>query len=233
MLVHDPYGYGDAEPRPELLNRLCIYLRIEQQRTLELTLSDVVRRAMNEPEFALDVLDALLGAGEIPADQLETLLDTGGSTMRVSLDGKSLESRVSDPAMTAFAEAVGPADAASEDLADAWHAAHGREPDAAHACAMATRAVEAILKPVVSPTDKVATFGKMRKAIADKPSNFFFLLDDDAAAFLPYLDLTKYRGGRHGGDAKAPPTLEEARAIVHGAVTVVEWIRTGVFRRAT
>ncbi len=147
------------------------------------------------------------------------------------VDGELVE-RVSAEAESQYKAALAPRDEAARHLREAWGAAFGVEENASAACEAATRAVESVLKPIATPRDSVATFGKMRRAITDAPSKFEFLLDDDPIAFLPYLDLAKFRPGRHGGDESAPPTIEEARATVHGAVTVVEWLRSGVFRLA-
>lgn len=168
--------------------------------------------------------------GWLPAGKLERFLDASASTWTV-VDGQLAE-RVSPPAARQFEVVLEPRDEAARHLGEAWDHAFGVDLSPAAACEAATRAVEAVLKPITTPRDSQATFGKMRKAIVDAPSKFEFVLDDDPTAFLPYLNLAEFKPGRHGGDDKAPPTIEEARATVHGAVTVVEWLRSGVFRRA-
>lgn len=223
---------GRTLPNARLISDICIDLQQEQGASPTATFNGIVYVFETDSELALDVLDVLLDRQRIDPVALEDLLDRGGSTLRVSPSKRALDERVSDAAEKAVTVAVTPGDAAAGHLVEAWDAAHSREPDAERACAMATRAVEAILKPIASPKDRVATFGKMKAAIRDSPSSFAFELADDAAAFLPYLELAGYQPGRHGGDDKAPPSLAQARAIVQAAVMLVEWIRTGVFRRA-
>lgn len=224
--------FGDRRPKATVISDLCLRIQQSQNAQPSDTLATILRGVRESPRFAFDVLDALLAMGEIDARALESLLDRGGSTCCVAADGKSIEWRVSPPAAEAFDRATKPEDGASKHLATAWHAAHGIDPDPKEACEEATRAVESVLKPITSPKDKVATFGKMKAAIRNSPSSFAFELDDDPAAFITHLELAGYQAGRHGGDDKAPPTLAQARAIVQAAVMVVEWLRTGVFRRA-
>lgn len=178
--------------------------------------------------LTLDVLQLLTEVGFRSLAEVHNLLDVIASTWTV-VDGELVE-RVSPEAEAQYQQALAPRDEASGHLRDAWGAAFGLEDDASEACAAATRAVEAVLKPMTTPKDSKATFGKMRKVIVDAPPKFEFILADDPLAFLPFLDLAKFQPGRHGGDENAPPTIEEARATVHGAVTVVEWLRSGVFR---
>lgn len=209
-----------------VLMRLHRSPRPTEAESLHLLLADVKRDA----DLALDMLDVLMLEGWLAPSKLDSFLDACASTWTV-VDGQLAE-RVSPPAARQFEVALEPRDEAARHLGEAWDHAFGVDPSPSSACEAATRAVEAVFKPITTPKDSKATFGKMRKAIVDAPSKFEFVLDDDPKAFLPYLDLAKFRPGRHGGDDKAPPTIEEARATVHGAVTVVEWLRSGVFRRA-
>lgn len=210
--------------------RVLLRLQMDRRPGADESFDSLLLYMRQDDDLVLDVLDVLLAEGWLAPWRLADFLDASASTWAV-VDGELVE-RVSPPAVQQYEAALEPRDEAARHLGEAWGAAFGLDPDPSAACAAATRAVEAVLKPITTPNDSKATFGKMRKAIVDAPSKFEFVLDDDPTAFLPYLNLAEFKPGRHGGDDKAPPTIEEARATVHGAVTVVEWLRSGVFRRA-
>jgi len=197
--------------------------------------SEAVEEILSQRYFSptnfLKIIDAQLARGIIDYEEVREILDTGMSVWTVGEDGESLVRRVGQTAGEALSRALEPDDEAARHLSEAWHDAYGLDPNPGEACGNATKAVEALLRPIVAPGNKVATIGSMRGEIRNTPARFRFLVDPDEGAFLPFLNVVYYKGGRHGGDTKAPPTLEEARACVQMAVTLVEWLRSGVFAR--
>jgi hypothetical protein len=193
----------------------------------------------DEVQF-LSVIDALLnqtGPSSVQRiNKLEELLFIGNSAWAVGPDQKSLTSRVDPTAAEAIAQAVAPHDAASDELAEAWRKAYGREPDPSDAWDHSIKTVEHILKPVVCPNNAVATLGKIVGDLRSQPQLWKLVLpgtngDFSVSRLVAMLELIWPNPDRHGSGTPVVVTLEQAQAVVHLAVTVVQWGRAGVLQR--
>jgi len=118
-----------------------------------------------DEQLYLDVLDACLhfmpNWNASSADSLRVHLAQGGSVWTVSPDNKSLQRAVEPQVQAAFELATSPADAASDELAEAWGKAYGRSPDPSDAWDHSIKAVEASLRSIVCPNDTNATLGRI------------------------------------------------------------------------
>jgi hypothetical protein len=192
-----------------------------------------------DEERLLDLLHYTLllpihGAGSLMSptrdwESLDTLLELGRSVWRATEQG--LVRRVDPTAAAAFEQAVKPQDAASEELKEAWSKAYGRDPDASDAWDHANKAVEAILRGIISPSNTSATLGTLIRDLRNGAHKFDFVLTNDLGGvqtLLAMLQLMWPNPDRHGDlQVRHTPSLEEARAVVQLAVTVVQWGRDG------
>lgn len=184
-------------------------------------------------EQFLDVLHAVLQI-EVTVedvDRLERLLAYGGSAWTATLKG--LQRRVDMTAQVAFDLAAQPADVASGELKEAWSKAYGRAPDPSDAWDHAIKAVEAILIPVVVPNQAKPTLGHVVSHLATQGRLWKLLLPgaDDRYSVEPLVGMLRLlwpNPDRHGSpEHRRAPTLEEAQAVVHLAVTILQWGRKG------
>jgi hypothetical protein len=197
--------------------------------------------ATKQEEDFLDVVHALLQKrlGYEYQDDLEALLKTGGSVW-CQRDG-GLILRVDEVSQQAFDGVGARVDNASAELREAWSLAYGRNPDASDAWDHAIKAVEAALSPVVMPNETKPTLGKiighlsatnhrnrpLWKLGIPGPNN-----DYSIEPLIHILGLLWPNPDRHGNAAPPrTPTLEEAKGVVHLAVTVVQWTRDGQISR--
>jgi hypothetical protein len=168
-------------------------------------------------------------------DKLEEYLLLGNSAWALAPDRKGLTNRVDLTAAAAVAQAVAPQDAASDELAEAWRKAYGREPDSSDAWDHSIKAVEHILKPVISPKNNISTLGTIIRDLKAGRQNFQMLLShkdgNEVDRLIGMLELMWPNPDRHGGATAAAVTLDQAQAVVHLAVTIVQWGRTGVLWR--
>ena len=104
-------------------------------------------------------------------------------------------------------------------------------PDPSDAWDHAIKAVEAALRPIVCPNNTKATLshvvGKLRNQ-SWKLNVRGRARDHSVEPLVQDLELMWPDPNRHGAATPEPPaTLEEARAVVHIAVTIVQWAREG------
>jgi hypothetical protein len=200
-------------------------------------------------EQALDIIDFLLGTTHpyysddiaIPLDAM--LREAGSAWAAVRLDdGRwELQRRVPDEAAAAFAD-VRSAGRSGEHLGRAWSAAFGRQPNPSLAYREAVKAVEAALKPIVSPSNDRATLGTMIADLKNAPAKWRVALGaqesfDSVSAFRSMVELLwKAQHDRHGTDDEtAPLDIDQAaaEAAVHLAVTIVQWSQSKVIAQNT
>lgn len=162
------------------------------------------------------------------------MLVYGGSAWMATKTG--LQRRVNPTAQEAYHTASRPEDVVSKELRHAWSKAYGRGPDASDAWDHSIKAVEHVLKPVVCPNNAKATLGTIVGDLRSQPQLWKLELpgtngDFSASRLVAMLELIWPNPDRHGGGTPTVVTLEQAQAVVHLAVTVVQWGRTGVLYR--
>jgi hypothetical protein len=165
---------------------------------------------------------------------LDILLALGGSVWRATENG--LVRRVDPTTMQAFATVTATQDSASDELAEAWSKAYGRHPDASDAWDHAIKAIESLLIPIVVPTKDKANLGSVAGHLKTNPQQFSLGLESTGIGGVPTLEalvrLMWPNPDRHGDPAKSRvPLIEEARAVVHLAVTLVQWARDGLISK--
>jgi hypothetical protein len=153
-----------------------------------------------------------------------------------------------DPTATAaFDMATEPEDLASAELGLAWSKAYGREPDPSDAWDHAIKSVEAVLIPIVVPTQAGAHIGHVIGQLDHQGQQWSTPLQFNQAtppqnpphnsgqALVGMLRLVYPNPDRHVGPDHREPAIEEARAVVQLVVTVVQWGRDGwiVSKRAS
>jgi hypothetical protein len=231
--VDDSVGFNEG-----LLNEVVMRTRapVVDTRSPRDVLEDLLLRCNNNQDLFLDVIDACLRFFHYQLgypDDLRRLLADGGSAWTVSASGRSLQRAVEPQAQEAFEAASSPADTASEELAEAWSKAYGRDPDASDAWDHAIKAVEAILIPIVVPKQDKPTLGHVVRHLGSQGHLWKLLLPgpNDNYSVEPLVAMLRLlwpNPDRHGSPQHCrPPTLQEAHAVAHLAVTIVQWGRDG------
>ena len=192
---------------------------------------------------ALDVIDWLLGHGFGHAQPLEHILKSAGHVLRVSPDGNRLVERIEPTLWNEYEWATQPDDQASQYMQEAWALAFGREPNSSDAWGRVIKAIETLLKPIVSPKNNKATIGSMTSALRQSPDKWECKLPDreykangetnvkpGIEVFIDALATIGYQPDRHGSDQ--PQDVDEAiaRSVLFLATTVVGWLRDGTLR---
>lgn len=194
---------------------------------------EIVRFCRSDSDQFLDVVHATIQLTQEywPVDPLEQMLVCGGSAWRATKTG--LQRRVDPVAQEAFDNATRTQDVASEELQHAWIKAYGREPDASDAWDHAIKAVEAILIDTVVPNQHDPTLGHVIGHLASQGHLWTLVLpgpnnDYSVAPLVTMLRMLWPNPDRHASPQhRRTPSLEEAQAVVHLAVTIVQWGRDG------
>jgi hypothetical protein len=165
---------------------------------------------------------------------LDQLLVDGGSVWTVTTTG--LQRRVPAPVQDALEEATSPADVPTHELEEAWRNAYGRHPDPSDAWDHAIKAVEATLLPIVVPAQHSPHSGHILGELDQHGAQFALGLTSQQgitpiATLAAMLRLMYPNPDRHSGPKRRVPTSDEARAVVHLAVTIVQWGRDGQITR--
>ena len=129
-------------------------------------------------------------------------------------------------------------------MQEAWALAFGREPNLSDAWGRAIKAIETLLKPIVSPKNDKATIGSMVSALRQSPDKWKCKLPDREyksngetnvkpaiEVFIDALATIGYQPDRHGSD-RPQDVVDEAtaRSVLFLATTVVGWLRDGILR---
>lgn len=172
---------------------------------------------------------------------LERILSEGGSAwtiMRWNDIYARLTRRVPEGVTEAFHDVLNATDAASRKLQEAWLDAYGPDPRASVAYSNAVVAVETAALTVIPVNKQDATLANLFSILeAEKPKWQLVLRDSDkapGAKSLAAMLRTLWRGhqSRHGRPDYTDATLEEARAAVVLAATLVQWFTSGVIKPA-
>jgi hypothetical protein len=193
-------------------------------------------------EELLDVVHATLGVlatdgithRHPPYKEVDRLLAVGRSVWTAGPEGLLHRSDVT--AQAAFERVTAARDSAAAELREAWRQAHSREDNAADAWDHSIRAVEYALIPIVAPKDK-ANLGSVIGQLKGQPHLWRFGVrgrgrDHGVEPLVGMLTLLWPDPNRHGSTTPEPAaTVEEGRAIVNLATTIVQWARDGLITR--
>ena len=188
-------------------------------------------------------MDWLLGHGFGHAQPLEHILKSAGHVLRVSPDGSRLVERIEPTLWNEHEQVTQLDDQASQYMQEAWALAFGREPNLSDAWGRAIKAIETLLKPIVSPKNKKATIGSMTSVLRQSPDKWECKLPDreykangetnvkpGIEVFIDALATIGYQPDRHGSDQPQDVDEATARSVVFLATTVVGWLRDGTLR---
>jgi len=198
---------------------------------------------MYDESLALDVIDWLLGHSYGQADALEYILKSAGHVLRVSPDGNRLVDRIEPTLWNEYEQVTQPDDKASQYMQETWIFAFGREPNLNDAWDRAVKAIEVLLKPIVSPSDVRATLGKMISVLRQSSDKWECKLPDreykangktkvkpGIEVLIDALATIGYQPDRHGSDQPQDVDEATARSVLFLATTVVGWLRDGTLR---
>jgi hypothetical protein len=190
----------------------------------------LIRACVLDGDVFLDVLDATLKETSRASGSLAEVLERGNSVWTVRSDRKGLTTRVDPIASEMVRLASSPNDEASAELREAWNKAYGLETDPSDAWDHSIKAVEALLIPAVVGKMNKANLGSVLGELRDNSAHWKFVLGDASVAERT-IRLIWPNPDRHAGGERRAPSIEEARAVVHLAVTIVQWARDGVFTK--
>jgi hypothetical protein len=140
-------------------------------------------------------------------------------------------------AIEQFELVTAPKDVATAELAESWSKIYGRNPDPSDAWDHAIKAVEAVLIPIATPMKDKPNLGGVADELKSAPQRWRLVLENASiiggvSTVEAMLRLMWPNPDRHqDGTAKRKPTQAEAEAVVHLAVTIVQWARSGVLVR--
>ncbi|MBX9151808.1 hypothetical protein HCG77_28960 [Rhodococcus qingshengii] len=167
------------------------------------------------------------------------MLVEAGSAWKVGVRAGrlGLEKRVPEGVQVAAESTFAITGNAGRQLAEAWAAAFGVDPDPSKAYSRAVKAVEDAAIPVVSPLNGNATLGTVIRDIENQGDHKLpmtrehpnAIQGDVLVGMLRVLWVGQH--DRHGNSALPPVSQEEAEAAVVLAVTLVDWFATGKIKR--
>lgn len=196
-------------------------------------------RELDDATFT-NLLDHRLSVSYWPSSDihpLERILSNGGSAWTVIRWNRSkarLTARVPAGVRSAVGGVLSATDTASKKLQEAWVDAYGARPRASAAYSHAVVAVETAALSVISTGHPEPTLGNVISVLeSSNPKWRLILRDNDKAPSAKSLAMmlrTLWRGheSRHGRPDYEDATLEEARAAVILAATLIQWFTSGV-----
>ncbi|GAA2836565.1 hypothetical protein GCM10010505_70020 [Kitasatospora aburaviensis] len=181
-----------------------------------------------------------------PVARLSEVLGEAGSAYQVRSTEDGLE-RVVDATVTEAARKAGEtADATGRSVAKArlraaWLKAYALHPDPGAAYADALRAVEDVACPLFLPSNSRPTLGNVRSHLEQAAHKYELVIQDENAVPASVDTVTAmiallwhgHRDRHEGGPSSAPISEEAAKAAVHLAATLVQWLSAGVVQRKT
>jgi hypothetical protein len=205
------------------------------------TYTDLAKQVWVKRERYLNVLDAVISLNPDDSaylDELREILEMGASAWTISPHNHSLTRRVDPTAQAAAMQAMAPSDAASAELGAAWRAVYGQNPSPSQAWHLAIKACEHVLKPLVSPANNRTTLGSIIRDLRAQSAKWQLVVPgkDESHSIDPLvamLDLVWPNHDRHGDGSPKTVDLEAAQALVHLAVTIVQWVRSGALVKKT
>jgi hypothetical protein len=196
---------------------------------------DLMKWCEGDDEKYLDLIHAAIQTTETPWVVLDTMLTLSGSAWTATERG--LQRRVAAETHRAFLVATRPEDTASEELTEAWATAYGRQPNPSDAWDHSIKAVEAILIDRVLPKQHNATLLHVIKHLETQGDLWRFGIpgakgEYSVGPLIKLLRLLWPNPDRHADPKdRRTPALDEGRAIVPLAVTIVQWARDGQIAR--
>jgi hypothetical protein len=175
---------------------------------------------------------------------LELILSTGSSFLRLNDTQDGLTRRIDVTATDAFttaaeaAAASSNAGSAASQIREAWKKLYQRNPDSSAAYGYAIKAVESAAHAIIEPNNSRATLGTMLGALRGAAHRYQLVLPGPSAdggvdALIKMLELLwTGQTSRHGAQTDTRnETQEEAQMAVHLAMTLVHWFTTGAVTR--
>lgn len=229
----------------ELIFEMCIELRLTGYPNPYENYSNartwLIEHCAQYPDLLLDLVEGVLrrqGIRGTAAQNLEAVLVSANSLYKVRADKQGLEVRIVPEVAAAVQATVTTAagvNSSGQHLANAWNDAYGRTSDPVKSYSEAIKAVEAAASPVLTPNNLKATLGTLIGDLRSTSSSWTFEIQD-AQGVSVVLDamnlLWNGQTSRHGGvQATRTETLEEARAAVHIATSLVQWFISGAIRK--
>ncbi|WP_160478475.1 hypothetical protein [Clavibacter michiganensis] len=197
-------------------------------------------RKISDTDFT-NLLDYLTSTGDFyqgnERHPLDPVLSQGGSAwtvVRWNGHHARLTKRVPDGVREAVASTLTATDAASVKLQEAWVDAYGTNPRGSVAYFHAVVAVEIAVLSVISVGKEDATLANTFSILeAEAPKWRLIFRDNErapGAKTVAAMLRTLWRGqeSRHGRSVYEDATLEEARAAVILAATIIQWFTSGV-----
>jgi hypothetical protein len=248
FLYREHYS-GNSRPNEELLREAetTLHLRppLDWSTGGHSAIQSVRSRVRRDDDFALDFVDLMLSrlgpGGAEYASTLNDALTRGGSVWQVEpLEAGhfQLVRRAIGPVAEAIDDLRSTTQRAHAHLMQAWSKLMGRNPDPSTAYREAIRAVEVVAAPVVTPDDKLATLGKVIKALRDKPEKWTVDLVEATPGQVTEMAAMLWQSqfDRHGTHDESVPlnvSQEQADAAVHIAIALVRLFAGGHVSRVS
>lgn len=178
-----------------------------------------------------------IGGSDAVQDLAEILTD-GGSRYTVDFDRHCLTVLLDSTVTAAASKAIAVDPTAGDHLRAAFSAVYGLVPDPDKAYDEAVLAVEALACPLVCPNNPRRTLGTVIRDLRNQDAQWALAIADDTGQpagpgrLVEMLALLWAGQSRHAGSPNSRRQGQaEAEAAVHLAVTLVQWLGSGVLYR--